>query len=217
MRRCTHSRNYAETGKQGSRWQNVCENVEHTFGIVKCMASNLLSQIADRTAAFLRHSEISQSRLCRHLQIRDSSLSQFLSGARGLQPETIIKLCQTLSLSHNDIATKFSAPVRSSKVLHLQESTQGNPARMRLDANDGAWVPGLSGEDPDGSTDITNTADASTEGGPAWDQDLIDTLRTTRGFHRQAIKAINNSINRAKAANGIVTPTSVAQKFSRRR
>src|ERR1700731_1901220 len=114
------------------------------------MASNLLSQIADRTSAFLRHSGISQSRLCRHLSICDSSLSQFLSGARGLEPETIIKLSQTLSLSHDEISTKFSnQPVRNSKILNLQESTRGQPARMRLD-NSG-WYPstdGSGGVDP---------------------------------------------------------------------
>jgi hypothetical protein len=180
------------------------------------MASNLLAQIADRTSAFLGHSGISHNRLCRHLAICDSSLSQFLSGARGLEPETIIKLCQTLSLSHDEISTKFSKqPVKTSKILNLQESTQGRPARMRLDTNDGAWVPGLSGVDPDGSTDITNTTDADTAG-PVWDQDLIDVLRNARGYHRLAVKSINSYIAKAKANAGITVPSGVTQKFGRR-
>jgi transcriptional regulator with XRE-family HTH domain len=184
------------------------------------MASNLLSQIAERTSAFLRHSGISQSRLCRHLSICDSSLSQFLSGARGLEPETIIKLCQTLSLSHQEIETKFSKPpAKASKILNLQESTQGAPARMRLD-NPG-WYPGTDGSgagvdpyDPT-SNGIDNAPDADTAG-PAWNQDLIDVLREARGYHRLATKSINAYIAKAKANAGITTPSGVAQKFGRR-
>jgi hypothetical protein len=79
-----------------------------------------------------------------------------------------------------------------------------------------AWVPGLSGTDPaTGSGSIDDTADADTSG-PVWDQALIDTLRTTRGIHRQAIKGINDFIAKAKANAGIVTPSGVSQKFSRR-
>jgi transcriptional regulator with XRE-family HTH domain len=182
------------------------------------MASNLLSQIADRTAAFLRHSGISQSRLCRHLSICDSSLSQFLSGARGLEPATIIKLCQCLALSHDEVVTKFTTLAKSSKILNLQESTQGRSARMNLD-NSG-WYPGTdgsgAGQDPNDGRSIDDAPDADTTG-PAWDQNLIDTLRETRGYHRKAIRAINDYINRAKVNAGIVTPTGVAQKFSRRR
>jgi hypothetical protein len=122
-----------------------------------------------------------------------------------------------LALPHAEVVAKFSTPAKSSKILNLQQSTQGRPARMRLDANDGAWVPGLSGIDPDGSTDITDTPSDGAATGPVWDQDLIDTLRATRGFHRKAVRAINDYINRAKVNAGIATPTGVAQKFSRRR
>jgi transcriptional regulator with XRE-family HTH domain len=113
-------------------------------------SDNLLSQLAERTASFIRHSGLTQGRLCRHLGISDSSLSQFLSDKAGLDPSVLIKLCQTLSLSHREIATKFSRPVTSAKILNLQESTQGQPARMRLD-NSG-WYPGTgysgTGQDP---------------------------------------------------------------------
>jgi hypothetical protein len=86
---------------------------------------------------------------------------------------------------------------------------------MKLGRNDGAWVPGLSGIDPAGSGSIDETPDADTTG-PVWDQDLIDSLRETRGLHRQAVRAINKYINQAKANAGIVTPSGVNQKFSRR-
>jgi hypothetical protein len=80
--------------------------------------------------------------------------------------------------------------------------------------NDG-WVPGQSGTDLNGIGSIDDTPSADTTA-PAWDQDLIDSLRETRGLHRQAIRAINKYINQAKANAGIVTPTGVQQKFSRR-
>jgi hypothetical protein len=89
---------------------------------------------------------------------------------------------------------------------------------MRLD-NTG-WTPGVGnsgqGIDPNDGRSIDDAPDADTTG-PAWDQNLIDTLRETRGYHRKAIRAINNYINQAKSNAGIVTPTGVAQKFSRRR
>jgi transcriptional regulator with XRE-family HTH domain len=177
----------------------------------------LISQLAQRTATFLRHSGLTQSNLCRQLSISNSSLSQFLRGTKGLAPETVIKLCQVLSLSHAEITTKFNRPVRSTQILNLQGSVGGLPARpLQLDVNDtGSWVPGLSGTDPNGSGSIDDIPDADTSG-PVWDQSMIDVLRETRGYHRQAVKAINQYINQAKVNAGIVTPTGVQQKFSRR-
>jgi hypothetical protein len=79
---------------------------------------------------------------------------------------------------------------------------------MRLD-NSG-WYPGADGsgvgQDPNDGRTIDETPDADTTG-PVWDQDLIDSLRETRGIHRKAIKAINRFINAAKTAAGIVTPS----------
>ena len=89
---------------------------------------------------------------------------------------------------------------------------------MRLD-NEG-WYPsedGSGGQDPnDAGNGIDNTPSADTTG-PAWDQNLIDVLRETRGYHRKAVRAINDYINKAKANAGITTPTGVNQKFGRRR
>jgi hypothetical protein len=73
----------------------------------------------------------------------------------------------------------------------------------------------LSGTDPNDSGSINDTPDADTSG-PIWDQDLIDTLRETRGYHRQAVKQINAYIAKAQANAGIVTPSGVSQKFSKR-
>jgi transcriptional regulator with XRE-family HTH domain len=174
------------------------------------MASTLILQLADRTSAFLRHAGISQNQLCEHLSISKSSLSQFLNGTKGLDPSTVIKLCQALSLSHAEVAAKFSAPARTSRSLSLQESTEGRPAQMRLDGNsDGAWVPGLSGDDPySPANTIVDPGDAP-DGPTAEDLAL---LRNLRALHRQGIKAINGFIrsipNRASVnRSGTTEPT----------
>ncbi len=66
-----------------------------------------------------------------------------------------------------------------------------------------------------GSTGIDDTPSADTTG-PVWDQNLIDTLREVRGYHRKAIRAVNQFIAQAKANAGITVPSGVAQKFGRR-
>jgi hypothetical protein len=87
---------------------------------------------------------------------------------------------------------------------------------MTLDANDtGSWVP-REGEknDPVDSTDITNTPKEGAATGPIWDQNVIDLLRETRGYHRKAVRAINDYIAKAKAnRDGTTEPT--GQKFRR--
>jgi transcriptional regulator with XRE-family HTH domain len=77
-----------------------------TEGVVQGMASNLLSQVAERTATFLKLTGLTQTRLSRHLNISDSSLSQFLSGNKGLESSTLIRLCQVLSLSKAEVTKK---------------------------------------------------------------------------------------------------------------
>ena len=173
--------------------------------------SPLLLQIASRTAAFLQNTGVSQARLCRHLSISDSSLSQFLHGTKSLDPSVIIKLVQTLNLSHHEVAEKFSEPVRTAKLMHLQESVMGQPAQMRLDGNDG-WVSGQSGIDPNGTGGIDDVPDADTH----YDQATIDLLRQVRGYHRKSIRAINDYIQKAKANRDGSTPIPAdAPKFSR--
>jgi hypothetical protein len=175
--------------------------------VVKSMASTLLSQLAGRTSDFLSHTGVSQARLCRYLNIGDSSLSEFLHGTKGLAPETLIKLCQTLSMSHREVATKLTEPARSSKILNLQESTAGQPAQMRFDLkDDGAWVPGLSGTDPN---DAGNTIVDPTD-------DTLDSLRRARAIHRKAIRAINEYLVQATVNRQGSTPVPAdAPKFSR--
>jgi hypothetical protein len=180
------------------------------------MANTLQAQLLARVATFRRNfPTISKAEIARHCQIDEANFSAALNGRRGLSADGVLRLHTLLNLSRREVLAKFSTPVRNSKILCLQESVEGRPARMRLDGNDsGAWVPGLSGTDPNDSTGIDNTPSADTTG-PVWDQDLIDNLRETRGYHRKAIRAINDFINRAKANRDGTTPPT-AQKFGRR-
>jgi hypothetical protein len=171
--------------------------------------SSLLRQLASRASNWHSTTGISQQMMARAIGMEPGNYSAFLKGKRGLGAESTYLLLKYVALPKREAVAKFSAPARSSKVVSFQ--SQGN--RMYFD-NDG-WVPGLSGEDPydPNSNDITDTPSADTTG-PVWNQDLIDVLRETRGYHRQAVRAINSYIAKAKANAGITVPSGVSQKFT---
>jgi hypothetical protein len=173
--------------------------------------SPLLKQLAHRAQRFHESTGISQSMMAAAIHITEPNYSSFLKGSRGLSADSTCLLLKYVNLPKQQAITKFTQSPITSKVMLLQK----NGRCLKLDKNDGAWVPGLSGIDPNGSGGIDETPDADTSG-PVWDQDLIDGLRETRGIHRQAIKAINTYIKQAKASAGIVTPTGLQQKLARR-
>jgi hypothetical protein len=194
--------NYAQTEKR------VVDSNE----IIRALMSNspLLKQLAHRAQRFHESTGISQSMMAAAIHMTEPNYSSFLKGSRGLSADSTCLLLKYVNLPEQQAIAKFTQSPITSKVMLLQE----NGRRMRLALNDG-WVPGQSGTDLNGIGSIDDTPSADTTA-PAWDQDLIDSLRETRGLHRQAIRAINKYINQAKANAGIVTPTGVQQKFSRR-
>jgi hypothetical protein len=100
----------------------------------------------------------------------------------------------TLQQQQNSVARKYLANVTSS-ITHYQ-------------SNDG-WVSREgSTEDPNGTTDITNTTDAQ----KATIEDLLGVFNTLNSLTRQAVI---DSLTKAHAnANGSTPPTT--QKFRRR-
>jgi hypothetical protein len=181
---------------------------------------SLLQQLLNRVAVFKANfPNITQADIAKHIGVRESNFSAALAGRVGLNADSVLRLHKLFNLSRREVLTKFSAPVRSSKILQLQESVQGRPARMRLDSS--GWYPGTGGSgagvDPNDAigNGIDNTPDADGTG-PVWDQDLIDSLREARGYHRKIVRAINGFINQAKVNAGITVPSGVTQKFSRR-
>jgi plasmid maintenance system antidote protein VapI len=184
------------------------------------MSDSLQKELLARVAIFQQNfPTVSKAAIARHCGMDEANFSAAVAGRRGLSADSVLRLHRLMNLSKKEVWCLFSKPVLTSQILNLQESTQGRPARMRLD-NSG-WYPGTGGSgagvDPNDAigNGIDNTPDADTTG-PIWNQDLIDVLRETRGYHRKAVRAINDYINRAKANAGITTPTGVTQKFSRR-
>jgi hypothetical protein len=175
--------------------------------------SPLLKQLAHRALRFHESSGISQSMMASAIGMSEGNYSSFLNEKRGLSAQSTCLLLKFINLPKQQAIAKFTESLITSKVMLLQE----NGLRMRFD-NSG-WYPGAdgsgAGQDPNDGRTIDDVPNAVTSG-PVWDQDLIDTLRETRGLHRQAVRAINQYINAAKANAGIVTPTGVSQKFSRR-
>jgi transcriptional regulator with XRE-family HTH domain len=172
---------------------------------------SLISQLAHRAKLFHQNTNISQAMMAKAIGMSEANYSQFLRKKRGLSAESTCLLLKFTNMPKQLAVAKLTQSFITSQIMLLQQ----NGGRISLDRNDGAWVPGLSGTDPNDSGSINDTPDADTSG-PIWDQDLIDTLRETRGYHRQAVKQINAYIAKAQANAGIVTPSGVSQKFSKR-
>jgi hypothetical protein len=182
------------------------------------MATNSLqTQLLARVPTFISNFPfITKADIARHCGIDEANFSAALNGRRGLGADAVLRLHRLMSLSRREVIAKFSAHARSSRITQFQQLGQ----KMRLD-NSG-WCPsegntggGVDPYDPN-SNDITDTPSADTTG-PVWNQSLIDAPRETRGYHRQAVRAINSYIAKAKANAGITVPSSVSQKFNRRK
>jgi hypothetical protein len=179
------------------------------------MANSLQAQLLARVPNFIANfPSITKADIARHRGIDEANFSAALNGRRGLGADAVLRLHRLMSLPRREVMAKFSASVRSSKITNFQQLGQ----KMQLD-NEG-WCPseGNSGGGVDpynpNSNDVTDTPSADTTG-PVWNQDLIDVLRETRGYHRKAVRAINGYIAKAKANAGIVIPNGVVQKFQR--
>jgi hypothetical protein len=174
---------------------------------------SLIYQLAERAKLFHQNTNISQGLMAKAIGMTEANYSQFLRKKRGLSAESTCLSLKVINLSKQQAIAKFTQSPITSKVMLLQEKG----LCMRFD-NDG-WYPGAdgagAGQDPNDGRTIDDAPDAVTSG-PVWDQNLIDVLRETRGYHRAACEAINQYINAVKASAGMVTPTSVQQKFSRR-
>jgi hypothetical protein len=174
----------------------------------KYMADNssLLRQLANRAREWHTNTGISQSMMAHAIGMEDGNYSAFLAGKKGLGAESTCLLLEFIAMPRREAIAKFSAPVRTSKVV----SFQSKGTKMYFD-NDG-YVPGLSGTDPNGTDDITSVVGAASENG--YTPSTTDVLRQCRALHRKAIRAINSILQKAiPNANGSTAPTS--QRFSR--
>jgi transcriptional regulator with XRE-family HTH domain len=171
--------------------------------------ATLSSQLSSQLLKYLRkHPDVTQKEVAEYLNLSPSFLSEIISGKKNLNAPAAMKLSQFLekpAAAADPTVRQFS--FKGKKLTsHLEH--------VRFRDNDG-FVPGQSGIDPYDPTGnaIDNAPDAVTAEPSFWDQDLIDTLREARGYHRKAVRAINVYINKAKAAAGITVPSGVTQKF----
>jgi len=172
--------------------------------------SSLLQQLASRARHLHEQTGISQSQMAKAVGMADGNYSAFLNGRKGISAQATCLLLKYTGMTRPQAIAAFSKPVRSSKVMQLQE--QGR--RMRFD-NDG-FVPGLSGQDPnDAGNTIDDTPDADTS---MTVEATVATLRQVRSIHRNIIKSINNFIANADVRSRInrdgPTSVNINQRFN---
>jgi hypothetical protein len=176
--------------------------------------SPLLSQLANRVIKFHESTGISQSMMAAAINMSEGNYSSFLRGNRGIGAESTCLLLKFTNMQKQQAIAKLTQSPITSKIMLLQEQGQS----MRLDTNDsGAYVPGLSGSDPndDPANTIVDPGDAPAS---PTDENLA-LLRNLRKIHRQGIRAINgyiNSIPNRASVNRSGTTEPTNQRFSRR-
>jgi transcriptional regulator with XRE-family HTH domain len=157
------------------------------------MQDPLLTQLASRTRTFSRGSGISLNKIARLCGMEPSNFSNFINGKIGLSAAATIKLYQLLGLTKHEVEMKLGK-VPLAQIQHFQ--TYGKP--MTLDDNDGAWVPGQSGQDPATSSTIVDDDDSNSDA----DDYAAETrafLKSQLGIHRSAIRAIKTYLGNEAA------------------
>jgi hypothetical protein len=165
--------------------------------------SSLLQQLASRARYFHQSTGITQSQLASALKMADGNYSAFLAGKKGLGAEAVCQLLKFTNMSKQQAIAQFSRPVRSSRIMELQEC--GKALHF---SNDG-WTAREGGtDDPNNSTDITNTRKAATATSIA---DLVALLGALDGVTR---KSVIDAIVKAYPNPNATTPNN-GQRFSR--
>jgi hypothetical protein len=167
---------------------------------------NLDEQVIARARQFLQSTEFSQRSLARAIGADPGNFSAFLAGAKSLSVNKMSKLVSVLSMNRLELEQKFAQPRLTSHILELQEGGEkvqvtGNEVLRFAGTVPSAWTPGLSGSDPDGSTDITGTNANPARACPPED-DLPEFLAGLAAIHQSAIDAINARVAKAKVQQG---------------
>jgi transcriptional regulator with XRE-family HTH domain len=163
----------------------------------------LLIQLANRCRKWHDQTGITQSQMAEALGMADSNYSAFLSGRKGIGSESTCLLLQLTALPRRQAVTRFSKPMRSSRIMELQEKGEA----MYFD-NSG-WLPREgSTADPLGSTDITSIRKAATVTSIA---DLVAVLGQLDNVTRKTV--IDAIVKAYPNPNG--TTANNGQRFSR--
>jgi transcriptional regulator with XRE-family HTH domain len=153
---------------------------------------SLNQQLAQRAKTFCSNLGLAQNKLARLLKVDDSQFSRFLNGQANLNAEKTLKLVRLMTLSKRDLELRFGSPEKlTARLMHLQESGRELAKVVRFDNDDG-WVPGLSGQDPNGTADITGVKTArDLPNADDYQQETIDFLKGQQNIYRSAIAEID--------------------------
>jgi transcriptional regulator with XRE-family HTH domain len=147
--------------------------------------------LSRRVASFIEATGITHKQLARLVGCDRSQLTSYLSTGKGLSAERALRLMSVLNSSRSQLEGKFGGKAVSSRIMNLQE--RGRP--MKLDSS-GSWVPGLSGQDPNGSDDVTGVRTArDLPNSTDYQQETIDFLRDQQNIHRSAIAEIQKYLD----------------------
>jgi transcriptional regulator with XRE-family HTH domain len=124
----------------------------------------LLSEIAERTRTFSAGTGVSLNKIARMIGVEPGNFSAYMNERIGLSAKATVKLLQLLNLTKRQVEEKLA--VKAVNIAHLQKGGREVAETLRFaapPAKQFEWVPGLSGQDPNGSTDITSTITARDE------------------------------------------------------
>jgi hypothetical protein len=163
------------------------------------------AQLVKRTLHFKEKTGLTSRQICKLTGINEQHLCDFLAGRKGLSAQSTMRLLQTMNANRNQIEMKLNKP-DTATIAHYQQA--GQPMTV---AN-GAWVPGLTGEDPVNSTNNTGTNANPARSVP--DADELEFLAGLAGLHQQIIDKINARQAQQKAKPNAKGVTEGPRKIS---
>jgi transcriptional regulator with XRE-family HTH domain len=160
------------------------------------MSDTLSAQLSRKVAAFLTATGLTHKQLARLIGCDRSQLTSYLSTGTGISAERALKLVQVLGASRSQLEAKFGRTAVSSQIVSLQERGKV----MKLDSS-GAWVSGQSGQDPNGTDDITGVKTArDLDNSDDYQARITAFLKDQQAIYRQAIAHIDNYLTNVQKA-----------------
>jgi plasmid maintenance system antidote protein VapI len=175
----------------------------------------LLSEIAERCRTFSAGTGVSLNKIAKLIGVETGNFSAFVNGRIGLSARSTVKLLQLLNLTKRQVEEKLA--IKPVTIAHFQQGGKQVAEQVRFAAPPvkqfDSWVPGLSGQDPNGSTDITSTNEYPARSVP--DAAELEFLAGLAGLHRQIIDRIDNWQAQQKAQPNPSGSTGPGREISR--
>jgi plasmid maintenance system antidote protein VapI len=177
----------------------------------------LLREIAERTRTFSAGTGVSLNKIARMIGVETGNFSAFVNGRIGLSARSTVKLLQLLNLTKRQVEEKLA--IKPVTIAHFQHGGREVAETVRFAAplaKQFEWVPGLSGQDPDGSDDVTGVKTArDLNNADDYLAQTIAMLRDQQQILRQADAHIEAYIANAQKAHPNAGSTGPARQISR--